>query len=70
MTGITRQRDIIDRRMLAEQLSAVAQSIQCPALDRAPFVAPLREALTAGRVQEALEGDLVEPVIRAATFER
>jgi glutamate-1-semialdehyde aminotransferase len=29
-----------------------------------------KDALAAGRVQEALEGDLVEPVIRAATFER
>src|SRR3984893_9504070 len=49
MAGITRRRGIIDRRVLAEQLSAVARSIQSPALDRAPFVAPLRAALTAGR---------------------
>src|SRR6202011_3070406 len=49
MAGITRRRDIVDRRVLTEQLSAVARSIQSPALDRAPFVAPLRAALTAGR---------------------
>ncbi|HXO91295.1 MAG TPA: [protein-PII] uridylyltransferase [Stellaceae bacterium] len=49
MAGITRRRDIIDRPVLTEQLSAVARSIQSPALDRAPFVAPLRAALTAGR---------------------
>ncbi len=51
MVGIPRQRDIIDRRVLAEQLSAVAHSIQSPALDRSPFVAPLRAALTAGRAE-------------------
>src|SRR5262249_17136308 len=48
MPGIPRQRDIIDRRVLAEQLSAVAHSIQSPALDRSAFVATLRAALTAG----------------------
>ncbi|HEY1431675.1 MAG TPA: [protein-PII] uridylyltransferase, partial [Stellaceae bacterium] len=49
MGSITRQRDIIDRRALAEQLSVVARSLKSPALDRSAFVAPLRTALTAGR---------------------
>jgi [protein-PII] uridylyltransferase len=49
MGSITRQRDIIDRRALAEQLSVAARSVKSPALDRSAFVAPLRTALTAGR---------------------
>jgi [protein-PII] uridylyltransferase len=48
MTGIPRQRDIIDRRVLEQQLAAVARSTQSPALDRGPFIAPLRASLTAG----------------------
>ncbi len=51
MAGIARQRDIIDRRALAEQLSSVAGSIRSPALDRGPFIAPLKAALTAGRAE-------------------
>ncbi len=49
MTAIPRQRDIIDRRVLEQQLSAVARAIQSPALDRGPFITPLRASLTAGR---------------------
>src|SRR5438093_8628890 len=48
MTGIPRQRDIIDRRVLEQQLAAVARSTQSPALDRGSFIAPLRASLTAG----------------------
>src|SRR4029077_8300156 len=51
MTGIPRQRDIIDRRVLEQQLAAVARSTQSPALDRGPFIAPLRASLTAGGEQ-------------------
>src|SRR5271169_2476346 len=51
MDAITRQREIIDRRALTERLSLVAGSVQAPALDRSPFVAPLKAALTAGRAE-------------------
>jgi [protein-PII] uridylyltransferase len=50
MGSIARQRDIIDRRALAEQLS-VAAHLQAPALDRSPFIAPLKMALTRGRAE-------------------
>ena len=49
MASIPRQRDIIDRRVLEQQLAAVARSTQSSALDRGPFIAPLRASLTAGR---------------------
>src|SRR5499427_9421269 len=49
MSSISRQRDIIDRRALAGRLSLAALSANAPALDRSPFVAPLRAALAAGR---------------------
>src|SRR5438477_444129 len=49
MGSITRQRDIIDRRALAEQLSAAARSAKGSGHDRSAFVAPLKVALTAGR---------------------
>jgi [protein-PII] uridylyltransferase len=49
MASIAKQRDIIDRRELAEQLSVAARSVQSQPLDRRPFIAPLRAALTAGR---------------------
>ena len=48
MGSITRQREIIDRRALTEQLSAAACSTKTPGLDRSTFVAPLKLALTAG----------------------
>ena len=51
MGSITRQREIIDRRALAEQLSGTARSVRAPALDRSPFVAPLKAALTVGRAE-------------------
>ncbi len=49
MGTIARQRDIIDRRVLADELSAAARSIKPPSLDRGPLVAPLKAALAAGR---------------------
>src|SRR5215831_12269013 len=47
MGSIARQREIIDRRALWEQLSLTAQSMR-PGLDRGAFVAPLKAALTKG----------------------
>ena len=49
MASIARQRDIIDRRMLAEQLSAAANAARSSAPDRGAFVAPLKATLSAGR---------------------
>ena len=51
MGSITRQRDIIDRRALAEELSAAARSVKSASLERAPLVAPLKAALAAGRAE-------------------
>ena len=51
MSSIVRQRDIIDRRALAERLSAVVPVARPPALDRSAFVAPVKAALTAGHAE-------------------
>jgi [protein-PII] uridylyltransferase len=51
MGSIIRQRDIVDRRAVAEQLSVAARSVNASALDRSAFVAPLKMALTAGRAE-------------------
>jgi len=51
MPSIVRQRDIIDRRALAEQLSAAGSAVRAPALDRGAFVAPLKAALTKGHAE-------------------
>jgi [protein-PII] uridylyltransferase len=51
MPTIVRQRDIIDRRVLAEQLSAAVPAVRSPALDRGAFVAPLKAALTTGHAE-------------------
>ena len=51
MSSISRQRDIIDRRALAERLSLAALSANAPALDRKGFVTPLKAVLTAGRAE-------------------
>ncbi len=49
--GVARQRDIIDRRALTEELAAAARSVRAPVLERAAFVAPLKTALAAGRAE-------------------
>ena len=51
MNPITRQRDIIDRRVLADELSAAARSAKSPSFERAPLVAPLKAALAYGRAE-------------------
>ena len=51
MNAILRQRDIIDRRRLAEELAEAAGSVAAPALDRKPILAPLKTALAAGRAE-------------------
>jgi [protein-PII] uridylyltransferase len=51
MGGIARQREIIDRRGLAEQLSAIAGSGRPSGIDRSSFVVPLRTALIDGSAE-------------------
>ncbi len=51
MTTIVRQRDIIDRRAVAEELAQAARSQQLLALDRRPLVALLKGALAVGRAE-------------------
>jgi [protein-PII] uridylyltransferase len=51
MGNITRQRDIIDRRALTEQLSLGVRSGKASALDRSALAGPLKAALTAGRAE-------------------
>ncbi|HEX4186124.1 MAG TPA: [protein-PII] uridylyltransferase [Stellaceae bacterium] len=49
--SIVRQRDIIDRQALAEQLSAAVAAVRSPALGRGAFVASLKAALTTGHAE-------------------
>ncbi len=51
MPSIVRQRDIIDRRALAEQLSAAVPAVRSSAIDRGAYVAPLKAALTSGHAE-------------------
>jgi len=51
MGTIARQRDIIDRRALAAQLSAAAAAVHSSPLDRRPFLAPAKSALANGRAE-------------------
>ena len=49
--AIVRQRDIIDRRVLSEELAQAARSIAPGSFERAPLAAPLRAALAKGRAE-------------------
>ncbi|HEV2301913.1 MAG TPA: [protein-PII] uridylyltransferase [Stellaceae bacterium] len=49
MSNIARQREIIDRRGLAEELAAALDEAPAETLDRAPLLAPLKRALAGGR---------------------
>jgi [protein-PII] uridylyltransferase len=51
MPSIVRQREILDRRALAEDLSAAVHGVCSPALDRGPFLVPLKAALAAGHAE-------------------
>src|SRR5579863_2825361 len=51
MSGIARQREIIDRRALFEELAAAFDEQPAETLDRAPLLAPLKRALAAGRAE-------------------
>jgi hypothetical protein len=49
MPTILRQRDIIDRRALAEELARAIADAPGPALDRSVLLPPLTAALARGR---------------------
>ncbi len=51
MPNILRQRDIIDRRALAQALAQAVADAPAPALDRAVLLPPLRAALAKGRAE-------------------
>jgi [protein-PII] uridylyltransferase len=51
MANILRQRDIIDRRALAEELAQAVERSGKPAADRGVVLPPLRGALTHGRAE-------------------
>ncbi len=59
MANIPRQRDIIDRRALAEELARIAETAAAPALDRRPFLVPLKAVLAQGNaeIQRRFEAD-------------
>ena len=51
MVNILRQRDIIDRRALAEALAQAVADAPAAGLDRAVLLPPLKEALARGRAE-------------------
>src|SRR5437899_3877965 len=51
MTNILRQRDIIDRRALADELAQTIAAAKGPALDRSVLLPPLKTALANGRAE-------------------
>src|SRR6202158_3120721 len=51
MTNILRQRDIIDRRALADELAQTIAAAKAPALDRSVLLPPLKTALARGRAE-------------------
>src|SRR6266404_6557184 len=59
MANILRQRDIIDRRTLAEELAQAIADSPAPVLDRGVFLPPLKAALARGRdeIRRRFEAD-------------
>src|SRR6266571_249381 len=59
MATILRQRDIIDRRTLAEELAQAIAASSAPALDRRVLLPPLKAALARGRdeIQRRFEAE-------------
>jgi [protein-PII] uridylyltransferase len=66
MGAILRQREIIDRRAVAAALVQAVEDMASPADDRRPFVAVLKDALSAGRAEIRrrfeVEGDATRTV--------
>src|SRR5512135_3013627 len=59
MPNILRQRDIIDRRALAEALAQAVVDASAPGLDRSALLPPLKAALAHGRdeIRRRFEAD-------------
>src|SRR6266566_3244791 len=59
MANILRQRDIIDRRALADELAQTIAAAKAPALDRGVLLPPLKTALARGRdeIQRRFEAE-------------
>ena len=59
MANILRQRDIIDRRALAEELARAILDAPAPELDRGALLPPLKAALARGRgeIRRRFEAD-------------
>jgi hypothetical protein len=51
MANILRQRDIIDRRALADELAQTIAAAKAPGLDRSVLLPPLKMALARGRAE-------------------
>jgi [protein-PII] uridylyltransferase len=51
MGTVVRQRDIIDRRCLGEELAAAARALKSPGADRGPILMVLKAALAKGRTE-------------------
>ncbi len=65
MTNILRQRDIIDRRALAEELAQAIGDAPASALDRSVLLPPLKAALARGRAEIRRRFDADGTAIRA-----
>src|SRR3984893_10104264 len=63
MANILRQRDIIDRRALADELAQTIAAAQAPALDRSVVLPPLKTALARGKpeIRRRFEADCRAP---------
>src|ERR1700724_329338 len=63
MANILRQRDIIDRRALADELAQTIAAAQAPALDRSVLLPPLKTALARGQaeIRRRFEADCRAP---------
>src|SRR5215210_4754953 len=65
MAPILRQREIIDRRALAEELARVITGSRAPATDRAVLLPPLKAALARGRDEIRRRFEAGGPAARA-----
>src|SRR6202049_2466914 len=63
MANILRQRDIIDRRALADELAQTIAAAKAPALDRSVLLPPLKTALARGQaeIRRRFEADCRAP---------
>src|SRR4051794_24097090 len=64
MPSILRQREIIDRRALADELTRAAAASRAPATDRAVLLPALKAALAGGRDEIRRRFEAGEPAAR------